>query len=290
MSIANQADIRSSLNDVDFLPSVNFVYQLSNNMNIRTAASRTLARPMFREKMPLATYEFDYDYKFRGNPDLERTLISNYDLRWEYFIRPGEILAVSAYYKYFDRPITRFIVDINGNLEPRNVEWGKVYGLEFEIRSRLDRVSSLLRNFTLGSNVSLIDSEIKVGQDEIDLARREDPDFAETRDMQGQSPYIVNVDLSFSNNSTTASLIYNVFGERMTEVALASIPDVYEQPFHSLNFTASQKVLGNFKVSFSATNILDESVLKTQTLNGVEYTESEYRYGRSFSIGTSYSF
>ncbi len=290
MRISNEVGIRGDLNNVDLLPSVNLIYQLCEKMNIRLAGTKTLARPMFREKMPMKTFEFNYDYEFSGNPDLERTLISNYDVRWEYFIRPGEIFAISSYYKYFDRPITRFIIDVNGNLEPRNVDYGKIYGLEFELKSRLDRFTSFLRNFTLATNVSFIKSHIKVGEKEIELARSEDPNFEDTRSMQGQSPYIVNVDLSYSNNSTTVSLMYNVFGERMTEVALASIPDVYEQPFHSLNFTASQKIIGKFKLSFKASNILDESVRKTQTLSGVEYTESEYRYGRSYSIGTSYSF
>jgi len=290
METSNEAGTYGNLNDVDFLPSLSLVYQLKDNMNVRLAATKTLARPIFREKMPMKTYEFNYDYEFSGNPDLERTLISNYDLRWEYFIRPGEIFAVSGYYKYFDKPITRFIIDVNGNLEPRNVDYGKVWGLEFEFRSRLDRVRPFLRNFTLGANISIIESEIKVGEKEYQMAISEDPDFSATRDMQGQSPYLVNIDVSYSNNSTTASLMYNVFGERMTEVALASIPDVYEQPFHSLNFTASQKIIGSFSLSLSASNLLNEVMRKTQTLDGVEYTESEYRYGRSFSIGTSYSF
>ncbi|MEZ5357762.1 MAG: TonB-dependent receptor [Candidatus Zixiibacteriota bacterium] len=292
MTVTNANGIRGDLDDVDFLPSLNVVYRLLDNMNVRAAATRTLARPSFREKMPMKTYEFNYGYAVYGNPDLERTLISNYDLRWEYFVRPGEILAVSGYYKYFDKPITRFIVDVNGNLEPRNVDYGKILGLEFEFRSRLDRIAGFLGNFTLGGNVSFITSEIRVGDAELKIARGQDPNYAATRDMEGQSDYLVNIDLGFESrrSGTTMDMQYNVFGPRMTEVSLGAAPDVYEQPFHSLNAKLSQKIFGKLKFSLSASNILNETIQKTQTLGGVVYTESEYRPGRTISVGTSYSF
>lgn len=292
MRVANANDVRGDLNNFDVLPSANIILRLRENMNLRLAATRTLARPSFREKMPMKTYEFNYGYTIFGNPDLERTLISNYDARWEYFIRPGEIFAVSGYYKYFDKPITRFIVDVNGNLEPRNVEYGKIYGLEIEFRSRLDRIAGFLSNFTLSGNITFIDSEIRVGEAEMKIAIGYDENWSPTRTMQGQSPYIVNIDLGFESPSsgTTADVLFNVFGERMTEVSLGGVPDVMEQPFHSLNAKVSQKIFGKLKVSLSASNILNESLQKTQTLGGVVYTDSEYKPGRTFSVGTSFSF
>ena len=88
------------LNVDDWLPSVNLVYQLMPNMNARAAFGKTLARPLFREKAPgYVSFDFVGGFLFIGNGELQRTLIDNYDLRWEWFTRPGEIIAVSGFYK-----------------------------------------------------------------------------------------------------------------------------------------------------------------------------------------------
>ncbi|MXW03829.1 MAG: outer membrane beta-barrel protein [Gemmatimonadetes bacterium] len=79
------------LDEKDWLPSINTVYQVVDNMNVRGAYSRTLARPSFRELAPFASFLFVGDYIFVGNSELKRTLIDNYDFRWEWFTRPGEI-------------------------------------------------------------------------------------------------------------------------------------------------------------------------------------------------------
>jgi len=286
-----QSGYYGSLTALDWLPSFSLIYKLTDNMNVRSAVSRTLARPIFREKALFRTYEFDYDYKFQGNPDLRRTRITNLDLRWEYFARAGEIFAISGYYKYLKDPITRVIIDTNGRLEPRNVDNGHIYGLELEFRTRLDRVMSSLNNFTLGGNFSWIYSKIRIGEEELQLMRSINPDASDTRNMQGQSPYLINVDLVYDNvgSGTIATLLYNVFGERMSEVSLGGTPDVYEQPFNSLDFTLSQKIIGRLQFSVSASNLLDETAKRTQTFEGVEYITSEYRPGRSISVGTSYS-
>ncbi|HBX66917.1 MAG TPA: hypothetical protein DEG32_12480, partial [Balneolaceae bacterium] len=71
----------------------------TDNMNIRVAYTKTVARPTFRELAPYITFDFVGGLLFQGNENLKRTLITNYDLRWELFTGPGEILAVSGFYK-----------------------------------------------------------------------------------------------------------------------------------------------------------------------------------------------
>lgn len=81
----------------DVLPSLNLIYSLTENMNVRFSATQTLARPNFREIAPYSTKEFVNDVELQGNPKLQRTLITNYDLRWEWFTNPGEVFAVSGF-------------------------------------------------------------------------------------------------------------------------------------------------------------------------------------------------
>ncbi|MCB0293904.1 MAG: TonB-dependent receptor, partial [Calditrichaeota bacterium] len=113
------------LSNDDWLPSANLVYQLGQNMNLRAAYGKTLARPLFREKAPgYASFDFVGGFTFIGNGDLKRTLIDNYDLRWEWFSRPGEILALSGFHKRFQNPIERVLLHDNGEIQYQNVAEG----------------------------------------------------------------------------------------------------------------------------------------------------------------------
>jgi outer membrane receptor protein involved in Fe transport len=74
-------------------------------MNIRVAGSQTVVRPEFREVSPLAYYDFDLGATVIGNKSIQRTKITNADLRWEWYPRNGEILSVAGFYKNFKNPI-----------------------------------------------------------------------------------------------------------------------------------------------------------------------------------------
>jgi len=283
------------LDDKDILPSLNLIYQLTENMNIRASFGKTLARPNFREKAPYANYNFTADYIFIGNPDLKRTLIDNYDLRWEWFLRPGEIIAVSGFYKFFKNPIERvinvFYASEGGEIFYDNIDKADVMGVEIEVRKRLDELLEVLSNFSLGTNISLIDSKVDITAEELAVIRAVDPNSESTRQLQGQSPYLVNVELGYDNinSGTYVSLFYNVFGDRLAEVSIGGTPDVFERSRPMLDFTLSQSVYSNFNVKLTVKNILNSPYKLTHEFKGSEYVRTEYKTGTSFSLGIGYS-
>jgi len=289
---------RGLLDNNDWLPSVNLIYQVINNMNIRASYGRTLARPTMREKAPYVNYEFVNDYSFAGNVNLERTLIDNFDLRWEWFVRPGEIFAVSGFYKEFTNPIERTIIGGSSADNPevtyRNVDKGTVIGLELEARKRLDEIRSWLSNFQLGFNLSLVHSKVDIPKEKLDEFIKLDPNrevFTQnTRPLQGQSSYILNIDFGYDNYKagTSANLYFNIFGERLAEVTSDATPDVYEQPRALLNYNMSQKMFKGLSLKLAAKNILDSRSRFVHKYKGQEYVRSEHGLGRSFSVGLSY--
>ena len=109
---------KGELRNHDLLPSVSLIYQLKDNMNLRLVYGKTLARPTFRELAPFPSWDFANGFFFIGNPELNRTLIDNYDVRWEWFVRPCEIIALSTFYKKFHNPIERTIKNENGENVP----------------------------------------------------------------------------------------------------------------------------------------------------------------------------
>ncbi len=280
------------IEETDLLPSLNLVYELGGRMNLRAAATRTLARPTFREIAPFASFDFSAgDFRI-GNPNLERTRITNYDLRWEYFPQSGEIVAISGFYKQLDNPIEEAIIGgTNGQLQYQNVGSATVQGVELELRKSLGFLTPALRPLAAGINASAVRSTVDIPETELETRRSIDPDASDTRELQGQSPYLVNADLSYSNlrSGTNAGVYFNVFGRRLSNVSLGGAPDVFERPRPVLDFTLSQKFFSRWTVKASAKNLLDSAFRQTHRFNGEDFVYQEYRYGRSFSLGFSYT-
>ncbi|MCB0710958.1 MAG: TonB-dependent receptor [Ignavibacteriae bacterium] len=287
---------------VDILPSANLIYNVAKDMNLRGSFSQTLARPEFRE---LAPFRFD-DYKQStfGNPGLERTRIMNYDLRWEWYTRPGELLSVSGFYKNFTNPIEQFYL-LGGSdiqVEPVNASGANTFGVEVEARKGLDEVADFLTNFSFGLNFTIVKSTVTFDENSPvtiynGFGLAETPVSALTnleRPLQGQSPYTINSLIGYSNSTlgTDATLLFNVFGERLAIVGTNNYPDVYEQPQPTLDFTLQQKLPAGLKLSLKAKNILDTETRFTQEFVGKnsEVIETErYFSGRSLSLGISFS-
>lgn len=282
---------KGELETQDLLPSVNFIYNLKDNMNIRTAYTRTLARPTIREMTPYESFEFWGGEIYKGNSELERTLIDNLDLRWEWFLNPGEILAISTFYKDFQNPIEIVILNENRQTEWQNVEKAKSYGIEIEARKRLDFITEKLINFSVGTNLSIVHSEVGIGDVEWREIKANNPNAERNRPFQGQSPYLYNFSLNYDNikQGVSSSLYFNTFGERLRAVGLQGTPDVYEQPFHLLNFSISYKIMQQLGVKFAVKNILDSEVKWQQIYRSQEYIYMLHNNGRSFSFGLKYT-
>lgn len=287
-------------------PSANLIYSATDNMNVRASYGRTTARPSFKEASyaqildPVSNRIFNGGFypidSWDGN--LQATMIDNFDFRWEIFPSNGELFSVSAFYKAFDKPIelVRITRSATSNeFQPQNVGDGTVLGAEVEIRKNLGFIAAALENLSLSANVTYTESHIDLN----DAQLRQRQDFArygETiesyRDMAGQSPFVVNAGLMYSNpeNYTDTGLFYHVKGETLSVVGTGLYPDVYTQPFHSLNFTFNKRFgkEQNSAFSIKIENLLDA---KTQDLYRSYQTDGEifelYETGRLISIGFS---
>ncbi len=254
-------DLVEMLDDLDFFPTINLIYNLKENQNLRLSATRTTARPSFKELSyaeildPISGRTFIgglYQETTNGGSEvlwdgnLTSTRINNFDLRWELFQQRGEMFSVSAFYKTFDRPIemVQFLSD-PGTFQPRNVGDGSVAGLEFEFRKSLKFITPSLENFAWNTNVTVTESQIKMSESELrsrQNSAKEGEVIEDTRQMAGQAPFIINTGLSFNNYATglEAGLFYNVQGPTLTYVGFGNRTDTFTVPFHSLNFNLNK--------------------------------------------------
>lgn len=275
----------------DFLPSANLIYTINSKMNLRAAYGKTLARPSFREFASYSSFEYVGGFTLVGNNSLQRSLINNFDLRWEWFMNPGEIISASAFYKDFTNPIERSIINVNREVQYKNVSEASLYGLEFEFRKNLKFLHSDLHHFQLGANLTLVRSEVAVSAAELAIMQSYDENAKATRELQGQSPYVVNFDFSYINeeSGTSASLYYNIFGSRLAAVSLGGTPDIYEASRPELNLTVSQRIFDNLRFKLAAKNILNSPFEQYQEFKGERYTNEYYELGTSISFSVAYS-
>ena len=299
---ATKLDVRSRdpkrrsglLDNADTLPSASVVYALTDKMNLRLAATKTIARPNFREIADYTSFEFVGDFVYIGNPNLRRTTIKNYDLRWEWFPRRGEIVAVSLFHKQMTDPIERGVFSVvnSGELQFQNAPRGEVRGIEVEARKNFAFLSERLRGLSGGFNATWVESEVEITPAELTFIRVYEPGAGPTRELTGQSPFIVNVDLTYSlaRLGTTVSVYYNVFGERLSQVSPPGTPNVFEQPAPTLDVVWSQRLRDRWKFSLSAKNLLDRAAEETYTYRGVDYLRSSHRRGVTTSLGVTYTY
>ncbi len=281
----NLAKNRIDRTDVDVLPGAALKYALGDSMVLRSAYGMTLSRPQVRELAPYDYYDFLRDRLIIGNPDLKTATIHNGDLRWEWFFGEGQIVAVSGFYKKFVDPIELQIISTGTQLDSKyqNARGATSFGGEFEIRSQLSKLSRLLRKFDVGGNLSLISSRIEI----VDSGATRN-----TRRLAGQAPYVINLSLRFLDPETRLSLglVYNVVGPRITDVGTrlgdAILPNIEEQPFHSLDFVGSWGIGTHLKLKLKARNLLTQS----KRLKQGSLVAQQLYPGITVSLGLSYDY
>ncbi|MBK1876830.1 TonB-dependent receptor [Pelagicoccus mobilis] len=279
-----------SIDDDLWLPALNVVYELNSDSNLRFAATKTLARPNFRELSPFGSFDNIGGETFVGNPDLMISEIENFDLRWDLFGEGDNVVAVTAFMKDISNPIELNFVD--GELTYVNVDTADVHGLEFEARKSFDFFGGDTSVFTFGGNVSYVKSEVARSADEISQKEAGGVVVDPVRELQGQSEFVGNIDASYQHfkKGTTMSLAYNYTGERLYSVSLGALPDVYEEPSGQLDFILSQRLGDKLSMKFALKNLLDDSSKKFLSYEGDEVIYFEYKKGITTSLSFSYKF
>ncbi len=273
---------QANIEQVDVLPAVSMSWDFVTNMKLRFAASRTIARPSFKELAQVYLTDPISTAQFRGNSSLRTSTIDNVDLRWEWFPSPGDVIAISGFTKFIQDPIELFTspsFDFFANQES-----AVIYGYEFEVQKNLGFLAEELRNFAIGFNGTKLYSSVEL----IDVARNDRirAELDPVRRLQGQPDYLLNFNLTYDNKESGffAGIFLNVTGETLYQAGSQDAEsgfaaDVFQQPFTSLDFTLSQKVGENFKVTFRAENLVNAKVERFGEGN-VDYAKSS---------GTKYS-
>ncbi|HEY6557530.1 MAG TPA: TonB-dependent receptor [Polyangiaceae bacterium] len=276
-------DSSANLESTDVLPSLSAVYSFGESLEVRAAASRTLARPQLRELAPFTFTDYFAGAQVYGNPELTLTTITNADLRLDFFTSPREVISFSVFAKDFEAPIEP-VLQPSGTSNVRtyqNADGAFLMGAELEARQGLGFITDVLEDVSLMGNITLARSRIRVqqtGGDESGVGFITNTE----RPMVNQSPYVINLALDYEGpTKTSLRLLYNVAGRQIFEVGTVGLDDSYLQPRHVVDFTAAQSVAEHFLVKFTAENILNAPYMVT-----LGRERREERSVRSYKSGT----
>ena len=280
---------------IDILPSVNYSYAINAKTNLRLSASKTVSRPELRELAPFAFYDFVTQTSALGDPTLKRGQINNFDLKYEIYPKTGETITFSLFYKDFNDAIEQTL-DEGGSPERRQVNFQNInkassYGVEFEMRKRLDFISDkkFFQDLTFFTNLSYIKSNVKLESLGI-----------KARPLQGQSPYLINAGLQYSGveNGITLTALYNRIGQRIAFVGNSTIPNIWENARDVVDFQISKKIL-NKKAELKANfgDILNQSSVfyfnyddKNAYNKNIDKNYVANKFGSNISLSFSYNF
>ncbi|MCX7552385.1 TonB-dependent receptor [Marinicella sp. S1101] len=277
----DQSPVTASLLNDEWFPAFSSTWIMNESHQFRFNYSETATRPDFKELSSAQFKDPVLNRNVIGNPDLVAGRITHYDLRWDKYFSPGEFVSLSLFYKEFEQPIEVTILPGSSNIISfQNALAAENAGVELEVYKEFSFISERFANFYVSANYAYIDSEIQLDTD------GPSGQTNNVRPLQGQSPYVANIQFGYDNkdNGINASLLFNQFGERISEAGTSGSPDIYEQPFQQVDFVYTHAFAGRWKLSFKAKNLLDDEVL---FLQGDEITRT-FTKGRDFSLGLSF--
>jgi outer membrane receptor protein involved in Fe transport len=301
LSNPNAPPVIGEIDQTDRLPSAAVTWAYSQNAQIRAAYAESVNRPDFREMSPAPYLDPLLDLVTVGNPDLETAGLKNYDLRWEYYFSPSESFSIAGFYKDFTQPIEKTFSSggsariitlqnaLGAELTGVEVDYSQSFGW-IEDYDWLNWLADFewgfigpfdWENYTIALNYAWIDSQVDI---DTSLTTQTNAN----RPLQGQSPWVFNFQIGYysPDSPNEWTLLYNEFGERISQAGVQSQPDIYEQPFPQLDFVYKRRFGDNWRFTLRLRNLLDPNVEFTQG----EETTRILKLGREIDVGLQWSF
>jgi len=284
-----------------YLPSLNARYAVNDDMNLRASYSITASFPEFKEVAPFV-YE-DVVIRYGGNPDLLGGVdgtgpiyseINNFDLKWEWFPNPGEIISIAGFYKTISDPVNRVTArDATGDQRYfRTGDQAEVLGFELELRKNVLTNTTGEPLLNVGFNFSYTDTN----QDLKSVGGTFSTNFDSTEsELEGASDVIANADITFTpkfgNYEPRATLVGSYFSDRIFALGAGSVGDIIEESVPVLDFVLMNPITENFEIGITARNLLNPNITLSQSDQaGNDIIIQQFKDGINAGVTLKYKF
>ncbi len=289
-----------------WLPAATITWQPRNELQLRINASKTIARPQFRELINQPFFDPDSNRTYRGNPLLVDSQLYNAELRGEYYFAPEQRLSVSAFFKRINNPIEAFISGGDVVTSFANAPKANLYGAEFELQKYFD-LSGLAggefwsqRRAVLIGNYTYTKSKLKVSAGDTVRVFGASSSiatdfFRDGRPLTGQSDHIANLQLGLEQQGSLSqqTFLLNYASNRVVSRGLNGSPpqpDVIEKPGFTLDFVARQGVSlfeKEIELKFEARNITGQKHQEFQKSGSNRIDVNSYKVGTTLALSAS---
>jgi outer membrane receptor protein involved in Fe transport len=294
-----------------WLPAATVTWNFADDMQLRVNASKTLARPQFRELAFQIYQDNESDRQFFGNPFLVDSKLTNAEARYEWYFAQDQRFSLAGFYKKIDNPIETFAFRSSSLLQTSfaNAPEAQLYGAEVEALKYLplDTMFSegwlSTRRIILSANYTYTKSKIKVGDgDNIIFATgSEQParDFFTNGDpLTGQSDHIANLQIGLENvdRLSQQTFLISYASKRVTNRGPSGSPqqpDIVEKPGLRLDFVAREafEFMGaNMEGKLEVRNITGRKYQEFQQAGASRIDINTYDVGTSLSLGVELKF
>jgi TonB-dependent receptor len=259
--------------NTDVFPSINWVQSVAANQNIRLGYSTTVNRPEFRELAPFEFTDVVGSRAVQGNPDLSRAKIQNIDARWELFPGGRGVIAASGFYKYFNDPIERVVIAAaNPIVTFQNADKARNFGVE------LEGAYDFGNGFFLNANYTWVDSEITLSEAQRTVQT------SQVRALAGQSNNLFNLTAEYTFKGFSTRLLYNYFGDRISDVGANQAPDTVENGRETVDLVFVQRLAQKLNLRVSIENLTDAEWVFTQGARQQRF----FQLGRTIGFAVGY--
>ncbi len=300
----------TSLERAYWLPAATLTWQFQPSMQFRLNASKTIARPQFRELIYQFYFDPDTNRQYQGNPLLVDSQLYNAEARVEWYIAPEQRMSLAGFFKKIEKPIESYIAGGDLVTSFANAPEATLYGAEFELTKYFD-LSGLGgensffagRRIVTVTNYTFTKSKLKVGASDTTavfgasstIAR---DFFQDGSPLTGQSDHIGNVQLGMESTDKLSqqTILLTYASDRVVSRGLNGSPpqpDVIERPGLRLDFVARQSfdVGGKeLELKFEARNITGRKHVEFQQSGSNVIQINSYNVGRSFALSASVKF
>jgi len=266
----------NSLDVFQLLPALSMKYSLSDDQNLKFAASKTYTLPQYKERAPFLFQEVNQDYF--GNPFLTASTNYNFDAKWELFPSDSELLSVAVFGKLIQNPINTVTIQSAAN----DISWANTgdqataVGLELESRKVLMSRESEYADFTneqkltAGVNLAYMKTKQTLSGDKVfqESGLSFDPTYSSTG-ITGASDLVANADISFykdfkQHRNILLTLAGNYFSDRIFALGNFGKGNIVEKGVPTLDFVARAQFTKQLSVGISAKNLLNPSIERFQ--------------------------
>ncbi|WP_028768443.1 TonB-dependent receptor [Shewanella fidelis] len=264
----------------NWLPSLNIAYNLSDDLILRGAASKVMARNNYSDLKPGLNIAQNIGSANGGNPNLKPYESTQADVGVEWYFSPSSLLSAAVFVKEIDN-----VVNVVESIEyvetcgPTEDEWdecrvtrpqnsgdGSVTGVELQLQHTWDSGIGFLSNYTY------VDSEQTNANGEKEL-------------VPGVSENSFNGSVFYENDYITARVAYNW---RTEWQGVGALNTVLNDDYSQWDASITWHVMENLNLTLEGVNLTNEVIQSRDT--NYDLTQNTIEFGSRYYLGASYQF